>query len=278
MMSQDFKSRAENTLQVLYNFLVNLPAALLRNIGDMTILSGKVIFWAVRPPFRWDVMLHAMSFVGVGSLFIVGLTGTFTGAVMCYQLFDAFRLFRAENLVGGVISVALTRELSPVLACLMLTSRACSAMATEIGTMRVTEQIDALQTIGVSPVQYLIVPRVAAGTFMAPILCMVFTIVGTIGAYEVGVKVLGLDPGVFIYNVKYYTDPDDLVHGLIKSVVFGFVTSLIACYKGYNTTGGASGVGEATNRAVVYGSIAIFILDYFLTVLLRETGITELGP
>jgi len=273
-MSLDFKSQAENAIQTLYNFLINLPMAFLRNVGDMTIMAGKVFFWGVRPPFRYDVMLHSLSFVGVGSLFIIGLTGVFTGAVMCYQLFGAFRLFRAESLVGGVISVAMTRELSPVLASLMLTSRACSAMATEIGTMRVTEQIDALQTIGVSPIQYLIVPRVAAGTIMAPILCMVFSIVGILGAYEVGVNVLGLDPGVFIYNVKYYTDPDDLMHGLIKSMIFGFVSSLIACYRGYNTTGGASGVGEATNRAVVYGSISIFVLDYFLTVLLKQTGIT----
>jgi len=262
-------------IQFTYNFLIKLPFSFLKSIGDMTILAAKVFFWAFKPPFRWDVTLHAMSFVGVGSLFIVGLTGIFSGAVLSYQLYDAFRIFRAENLTGGVISVALFRELSPVLASLMLTSRACSAMATEIAAMRVTEQIDALQTIGVNPIQYLIVPRVTAGTFMAPILCMVFSLVGLMGAYIVGVIMRGLDPGVFIYNVKYYTDPEDLLHGLIKATVFGFVTSLIACDRGYNTSKSASGVGEATNKAVVFGSISIFVLDYFLTVFLTETGIAK---
>jgi phospholipid/cholesterol/gamma-HCH transport system permease protein len=274
-MSVDLKPKSENAIQIIYDFMVALPLSLFRNIGDMTVMAGKTFFWLVRPPFRYDVMLHALSFVGVGSLFIIGLTGIFTGAVMSFQLHKAFRLFNAESLVGGVVSVALTRELSPVLASLMLTSRACSAMATEIGTMRVTEQIDALHTIGVSPIQYLVVPRVVAGTMMAPVLCMVFTIVGMLGAYFVGVNVLGLDPGIFLNNVAYYTDPSDVFHGLIKACVFGFVCSLIACYRGYNTTGGASGVGEATNRAVVYGSIAIFVLDYFLTVLMMSTGFME---
>jgi phospholipid/cholesterol/gamma-HCH transport system permease protein len=262
-------------MRILSTFVLQLPLAFLRNIGEMTVMTGKIFFWLVRPPFRFDVMLHSLSFVGVGSLFIVGLTGVFTGAVMSHQLHVAFKLFNAESLVGGVVSVALTRELSPVLASLMLTSRACSAMATEIGTMRVTEQIDALQTIGVSPIQYLIVPRVVAGTLMAPVLCMVFSLVGMLGAYFVGVNLLGLDPGIFKHNVAYYTDPNDVLHGLIKAVVFGFTSSVIACYKGFTTTGGASGVGEATNRSVVYGSIAIFVLDYFLTFLMMATGLTE---
>jgi len=169
------------------------------------------------------------------------------------------------------VSLSLTRELSPVLASLMLTSRACSAMATELGTMRVTEQVDALQTIGVSPVQYLVVPRVLAGTLMAPLLCMVFTIVGMVGSSVVCIHLLGVDPGVYWHNVRFYTNADDIFHGLLKSAIFGFVCSIIACHKGLKATRGAAGVGEATNRAVVLGSIAIFVLDYFLTVVLITT-------
>jgi len=271
----DTNLKSGNVLQIIYDFLIDLPMQFFRNIGNITVMAGQVFFWIVRPPFRWDVMLHSLSFVGVGSLFIISLTGFFTGAVMSYQINDAFRYFHAESLVGGIVAVSLAREMSPVLACLMLTSRACSAMATEIGTMRVTEQIDALHTIGVSPIQYLIVPRVLAGTVMAPILCMVFTLIGMVGAYSVGVKALALDPGIFWHNVSYYTDPDDILHGLIKAVVLGFICSLIACYKGYNTTGGASGVADATNRSVVYGSISVFVLDYFLTVFMMNMGITD---
>lgn len=273
-MTADIGSKTGRVFRVVYSLAVVLPLKFFRGVGDMTILGAKVFFWAAKPPFRWDVVLHSMRFVGVDSLFIIGLTGIFTGAVMSFQMYEAFKLFRAESLVGGVVGLSLARELSPVLGSLMMTSRACSAMTTEIGTMKVTEQIDALQTIGVSPIQYLIVPRVAAGTLMAPVLCMVFSFVGMFGSWFVSVKLLGLDPGIFRYNIRYYTDPDDLIHGLIKSAVFGFVCSLIACWKGYTTTGGAAGVGEATNRAVVYGSISIFILDYFLTVLMLRTGFT----
>ena len=260
-------------LRASFGALINLPLSFFRGVGDITILAGKVFFWMVRPPFRPDVILSAMSFVGVGSLFIIFLTGTFTGAVMGFQFHAAFKIFRAESWTGGMVGLSLARELSPVLASIMLTSRACSAMTTEIGTMRVTEQIDALHTLGVSPIQYLIVPRVIAGTIMAPVLCMVFTMCGVWGSYMVGVKTLGLNPGTFFHNIKSFSDPDDIIHGLIKCVFFGFVCSLIACYEGYNTSGGASGVGNATNRGVVFGIISIFILDYFLTVLLSGLNI-----
>ncbi len=254
--------------------LVQAPVRVFEAIGELTILAFWTALWTFRPPFRIGLMLHAMSFVGIGSLFIISLTGTFTGAVFTYQSNEILKWFGASTLVGSLVSLSLARELGPVLGCLMLTSRACSSMATELGTMRVTEQIDALESMAVNPIQYLIVPRIIAGTLMAPVLCMMFDLFGMLGCYMVAIKGLMVDPGAFWEYVFRYTDPPDLVHGIVKSVFMGFVCSLIACYKGYHATRGAEGVGRATNEAVVLASVSIFVMDYFLTVMMISTGFT----
>jgi len=237
-------------------------------IGAVTLLGVQTVAWALRPPYRFGLVLQSMDFIGVGSLFIIGLTGTFTGAVFALQAAYAFRLFDAEALVGSTVALSLTRELSPVLTSLLVTGRAGSGVATELGTMRVTEQIDALTAMAVHPIQYLVVPRVIAFTVMVPVLTMLFTTVGLAGSYAVGLWLLDIDPGQFIENIRWYVDPKDVFDGLIKSLVFGVLMGLIACHKGYNAKGGAKGVGEATTGAVVVASVTVLVADYFLTALM----------
>lgn len=234
----------------------------------MVSLLLFAMLWLVRPPYRLRNHLAMMEFVGVGSLFIVVLTGTFTGMVFAAQSMYAFGLFGADALVGPTVTLALTRELAPVLTGLMVTGRAGSAVATELGTMRVSEQIDALKTMAVNPVQYLVAPRVLAGIVMVPILTVVFTVVGVLGAYLVTVVWGGQASGTFIEQTRYYVDAYDILSGVIKGAVFGMLIFLIACYKGYNAAGGAKGVGQATTQAVVVASITIFVVDYLLTIML----------
>jgi phospholipid/cholesterol/gamma-HCH transport system permease protein len=237
-------------------------------IGAMSIMAFESIVWLFRRPFRWRVFLHALEYVGVGSLGIVMLTGAFTGMVMAIQSAYAFKLFHAESLVGTTVALALARELSPVLTGLMVTGRVGSSIATEIGTMNVTEQIDALRTMAVNPIQYLVTPRVVACFIMVPILCQLCTVVGIGGAYLVAVEGLGLDQGVFFDRIVSVVKPWDVWSGILKASVFGLVIGTVSCFKGYHAEGGARGVGVATTQAVVISSIAILVTDYFLTVLM----------
>jgi phospholipid/cholesterol/gamma-HCH transport system permease protein len=189
--------------------------------------------------------------------------------VMALQTYNGFARFHAEAWVGSVVALSLTRELSPVLTALMVTGRVGSSMAAELGSMRVTEQIDALTALATEPVQYLIVPRVAASIAMMPLLVLMGDAVGMYGGYLVAVQLLGANPVTYIDNsFKYLTIEDDIVSGLIKAAVFGLVFSLIACVRGYDTKGGAEGVGRSTTRAVVSGSLAVLVTDFFLTKLL----------
>lgn len=246
----------------------NSVTSTIEGLGDMAILFGQMLSWSIRPPYRIRQFFSAMEFVGFGSLFIVLLTGFFTGAVFAYQSAYAFRLFNAEALVGATVALAVTRELGPVLTGLMVAGRVASAMATEIGTMRVTEQIDAMKTMAVNPIQYLIVPRVFATTALMPVLTLLFDFVAIVGSYIVGVGLLGIDFGPFDQRVRDLLQVKDIVNGLIKAGVFGVLIAFIGCYKGFYAGGGAKGVGEATTSAVVTSSITILIVDYFLTVLM----------
>ena len=230
--------------------------AKIEGFGSFATLLGQTFVATFRPPWRLKQLLIAMEFVGFGSLFIIMLTGFFSGAILAYQCAYAFGLFGAETLTGSTVALALCRELGPVLAAIMVAGRASSGMATVIGTMRVTEQIDAMQTMAVDPIQYLIVPRVWGTFLMMPVLCAVFDFVGIVAAYVVGIGFSSL------------LNPFDGVGGLIKSAIFGLILSFIGCYKGYYAAGGARGVGEATTDSVVYASVTILILDYFLTMIL----------
>ena len=240
----------------------------LDELGSIVLMFFQILYWSFRPPFRIGLFMRSMEFVGVGSLFIIILTGSFTGAVMGLQGIYAFGILEMEAMVGGSVALALARELSPVLAALMVTGRVGSSMATEIGTMRVTEQIDAMETMAVNPIQYLIVPRVWATTIMLPALCVIFTFVGMIGCYLVAVVWFRVDYGLFMAYIKDFMGAEDITSGVIKAAFFGAGLSIIGCYKGYKADGGARGVGAATTTAVVLASVMIFVLDYLLTALM----------
>jgi phospholipid/cholesterol/gamma-HCH transport system permease protein len=249
----------------------NLGRSVLQNVeemGNLLLLFISVLSWMIRPPLKLRNIFKQMEFVGVKSIFVVVLTGTFTGMVMALQGYHGFRMFSAESLVGSTVALGMTRELGPVLTSLMVTARAGSAMAAELGTMRVTEQIDALYVMAANPVKHLIVPRVIAGVIMVPFLTIVSDFVGILGGYFVGVVLLNINSGVFVKNITRYVELDDIYNGLVKAAVFGLILSLIGCYKGFNTSGGAEGVGKATTEAVVLASITILISDYFLTAIM----------
>jgi phospholipid/cholesterol/gamma-HCH transport system permease protein len=242
----------------------------LESLGLLLILTGKTLAWMIRPPYRLGQLLAAMEFIGVQSVFIVSLTGIFSGMVLALQTVHALRTFGAEGAVGSIVAISLTREISPVFASLMVTARAGSAMAAELGNMRVTEQIDALVTMGVSPVQYLLVPRLVAAVLMVPLLCVLYTCVGMGGAWVVAVQWLGVDPGVFIENIRRYIVPKDFWMGEIKAAAFGFLVSAVSCRQGFFASGGARGVGQATTRAVVQSAVAILIANYLITSWMTE--------
>jgi phospholipid/cholesterol/gamma-HCH transport system permease protein len=243
----------------------------LDNIGNIVLLTIRTIAWLIRPPFRFSQMLAAMDFIGVQSIFIIALTGTFSGMVVTLQTSYALRAFSAEGRVGGIVAVSLTRELAPVFSAIMVTARAGSAMAAELGNMRVTEQIDAISTMGVSAIQYLLSPRLFASVVMVPLLCILYTSVGMCGSYLVAVVWLGGDPGIFFQSVRDTAVPKDIIMGIVKAGVFGFIVSAISCRHGFFASGGARGVGLATTRAVVESCVTILIANYILTQALLET-------
>lgn len=241
-------------------------------IGSVLALTGQTLVWLIRPPYRFAQLVAAMEFVGVQSVFIVALTGVFSGMVLALQTTHSLRDFGAEGIVGLIVATSLTREIAPVFAALMVAARAGSAMAAELGNMRVTEQIDAIVTMAVSPVQYLLSPRLLAAVLMLPLLCILYTCVGMAGAWLVAVQWLGVDPGVFISNIEKHLLPSDFFMGMIKSAVFGFLISAISCTRGYYASGGARGVGEATTHAVVHSAVSILVANYLLTSLLMGGG------
>ncbi|HVU03773.1 MAG TPA: ABC transporter permease [Polyangiaceae bacterium] len=237
----------------------------LDSVGSFLILTGQTLSWMIRGPYRVGQLVQAMEFIGVESIFIVGLTGTFSGMVLALQTTNTLRQFSAEGVVGSVVAISLTREISPVFASLMVTARAGSAMAAELGNMRVTEQIDAIVTMGVSPVQYLLAPRLLASVLMVPLLCILYTCVGMAGAWLVAIEGLDVDGGVFLSNIEKYMVPKDFWMGEVKSAVFGFLVTAISCNQGFFASGGARGVGLATTRAVVQSAVAILVANYLIT-------------
>ena len=237
----------------------------LDQLGTTVLLTIQTLAWTFRRPFRVGQLFLAMEFIGVQSIFIIALTGTFSGMVLALQMVHSFKQFQAEGLVGGVVALSLSREISPVFTGLMVTARAGSAWAAELGNMRVTEQIDAITTMGVSPVQYLLSPRLIAAVLMVPLLCVLYTCVGMAGAWLVAVEWLHVDPGVFIARAKQYAFPKDFFMGEIKACVFGFLIAAISCRQGFYASGGARGVGLATTRAVVQSAVAILVANYVLT-------------
>jgi phospholipid/cholesterol/gamma-HCH transport system permease protein len=213
-----------------------------------------------------------MEIVGIGSIGVIVLTGTFTGLVSAVQLFQAFEQFGAQNLMGFPIFISISRELGPVFAGLMLTSRAISAMAAELGTMRVTEQIDAMDTLAVNSKKYLLIPRIIATTLSLPLLVILFDFLGNASAYLISVYALGINETAYLNTIHMYLKLSDILTGVFKGFLFGLFVGMIGTYVGYHASGGARGVGVATTTAVVYASIVVFVMDYFLSSLFLIIG------
>lgn len=255
----------------MFNFLAYLGRVgldFISQAGGMALLFLTTLVYTFRPPFRLRLFFKQMEFVGVNSLLVVVLTALFSGMVMAFQGYHALSKFGGESLLGGLVALSLVRELGPVLTSLMVTARAGSAMAAELGSMRVTEQIDALEVMAVNPVHYLVVPRFWAAVIMVPLLTIIADLVGIAGGYLVGVMLLKVDAGIFIRKMQEMVEWLDLSSGIYKAFVFGGLLSIIGCYKGYNASGGAEGVGRATTEAVVIASVSILVGDYILTSLL----------
>jgi|SRR5438445_843983 len=230
----------------------------------------RTVTWAVRPPWEIEEWFRQMVRVGVESVPVVFLTTMFTGMVFALETYNGFHRVHAENYVGSAVALAMLRELSPVLVGLMVTGRVGSSMAAEIGTMRVTEQIDALKALATDPVHYLFVPRVIAGLAMLPFLVILGDALGIGGGYLVAVKLLGANAVIYKNVTWQFLGLKDLWTGAIKAGVFGLILTLTGCVRGYYTSGGAEGVGRSTTRAVVSASLIILLTDFFLTKLLMN--------
>ena len=234
-------------------------------LGRFFLILWRVVFWTPRPPYDGRQLLRQMVRVGVDSLPVILLTTLFTGAVLALQSYSVLARFNAEGYVGSLVALALVLELSPVIGGLIIAGRVGSSMGAEIGTMRVTEQIDALEVMATDPIHYLMVPRVWALVAMLPMLVLLGDVVGMLGGYLVAVVLMDSNPIVYVENSFRYMGVWDVFQGLIKAAIFGLVIAVIGCQKGFYTTGGAEGVGRSTTRAVVAASIAILLSDFFLT-------------
>lgn len=239
--------------------------AFLAATGRLTIFTTNCLRGLFSPPYYMRMISKQMMEIGYYSLPVVGLTALFTGAVLALQSYSGFSRFNAESSIATVVVLSVTRELGPVLAGLMVAGRIGAAIAAEIGTMRVTEQIDALTTLSTSPFKYLFLPRLLAGAAMLPVLVLIADIIGVYGGYLVSVHKLGFSPGAYLKNTFEYLETKDVVSGLVKASVFGFIIALMGCYNGYHSKGGAQGVGAATTNAVVSASILILLSNYILT-------------
>ena len=256
--------KIERRLRGALEYLIAPGTIILDYFGVRAIMLGSATAALFRRPFRLRLFLEQMEFVGVGSLPIILLVGFFSGAVSAQQAINALRIFNQERFVGATVGISLAQELAPVFTGLMITARAGSGMATELGSMRITEQIDSLSTFAVDPIQYLVTPRLVATTLIMPIMTMVFNIVGLVGAYLFSIYFEHVDLGQFTEQFTYWTDPKDYMIGACKALVFGVTLSVAACYQGFNVRGGAKEVGRATTSAVVSGSVSILVSDYFL--------------
>lgn len=252
--------------------VINLIELLGRNVlksvdsfGSFMLFLMRFFQWVLVPPFRWKLFIDQLYFIGNKSVFIICLAGAFTGMVMAYQTYFGFKIINVDSLVGPIVALSLAKELGPVLTGLIIAGRAGAAMAAQIGSMKVTEQIDALEVMGIDSYQYLAVPRILAGIIAVPLLSGLFVFVGNIGSWVIGTKVLMIEETLFLSRLGDFMFLADMWQGLIKAVFFGFVISVIGTYFGFSVKNGAEGVGRGTNMAVVWGMIIVLVLDFFLT-------------
>jgi phospholipid/cholesterol/gamma-HCH transport system permease protein len=252
----------------MLTFLASIGAAFFAFLAATGRLARFALFGlaaGLRPPFYPRLILRQIVAIGYYSLPVVGLTAIFTGMVLALQSYTGFARFNAESAVATVVVLSVTRELGPVIAGLMVAGRVGAAMAAEIGTMRVTDQIDALSTLSTDPFRYLVLPRLLAGLVTLPLLVVVADIIGVFGGYVVSTMKLGFNPASYLTQTETYLERIDVISGLVKAGVFGFIVALMGCYHGYHSRGGAEGVGQATTHAVVSASILILLSNYLLT-------------
>jgi len=252
-----------------FYFIWNAIFQFLTEAGSVVIFFAQSLRLIFVRPYRYDEVIKHIEFVGNKSLLIIILTGAFTGMALSYQIYLGFNLVNATNLVGPTVALGITRELGPVLTGLIVAARAGGAMAARLGTMRVSEQIDALEVMGLDPKQYLVAPRILAALISMPLLCGVFDFVAMTGAYVLCVRLLGLDEAIFWDKIQLWLNPRDINEGLIKAGVFGMMFAAICTYRGFHTKGGAKGVGEATNSGVVHSMVLIIVVNFFMTNIIR---------
>lgn len=243
--------------------------SLIHRLGRMGIFLVKSIFFSVTPPIKISLVLKQVQFIGFQSLSVIFLTGAFTGMVLGFQGFNTLNRFGSEAFLGPMVGLALIKEMGPVISALMVTGRAGSSVTAEIGIMRISEQIDALELMGLNPYRYLIVPNILAALISVPLLTAVFDVVGIFGGYLIGVRLLGVSSGVYFAEMVNSVEMKDVLEGVFKSLNFGIIISWVCCFKGFYTghyTGfGAEGVSKATTQAVVLSSVLILVWDYFMT-------------
>ena len=237
----------------------------LTTLGRLVIFFAKAIAHCFKPPYFYQLILKQVMDIGYYSLPVVGLTTLFSGMVLALQSYNGFTRFSSESAVATVVALSITRELGPVLAGLMVTGRVGSSIAAELGSMKVSDQIDALKILGTNPFDYLIAPRIIACTICLPILVLIGDIIGIFGGFLVGVYKLNFNPSTYLYQTVSYLEPMDIASGLIKASIFGLLLGMMGCFHGYNCNRGAQGVGLATTNAVVYGCILILIFNYLVT-------------
>lgn len=272
------KSISDKIDQV-FNFIWGGILSFIQEVGLMTIFAGQSFRLLFAQPYRYNEIIRHIEFIGNQSVGIITLTSIFTGLALSFQVYLGFKLVNAVDLVGPTVALGITRELGPVLTGLIVAARAGGAMAARLGTMRVNEQMDALDVMGVNTKQYLIAPRLIAAVFCMPLLTALFDFMAMFGSWFLCTRLVGLDHAVFMSKIRDTVEMHHINEGLIKSAIFGLMFAVICTYKGFNTEGGAKGVGEATNRGVVVSMVSIIIIDYFLMNLIRiyylVTGISR---
>lgn len=258
MMEKKVELLGENVISVL------------SGLGEFTQFTSRTLFWTFKSPYRVKLLFEQIHFIGNKSIFIIFLTSSFTGAVFAFQIYVGMKVINADSFIGPIVTIALAKELAPVLSGLVVAGRCGAAMAAQIGTMKVTEQIDALEVMGINSYQYLAVPRIVGATVSLPLLSAIFLLIGYGGAWLVGTKILQIDETIFSSKISDFMDLGMVAEGIIKATVFGYLIGIIGTYHGFNVTGGAEGVGKGTNLAVVWGMITVLVVDFFLTSFLTK--------
>ncbi len=249
----------------LFKKIFNIVFSFFHKIGEIVEFFTDCVKYAVTDKFYLDIFLKQLIKIGFNSLPVVGLTSIFTGMVLALQSYTGFSRFSAESAIPNVVVLSITRELAPVLAGLMVAGRSGAAIAAEIGTMKVTEQIDALKTLSTNPFNYLIIPRISAGIISLPLLVFIGDIIGVMGGYLICINLLNFNPTVYLQNTYNFVEFLDVFSGLVKAAVFGFLITFMGCYHGFNAKGGAQGVGQSTTYSVVSSSVLILLMNYIIT-------------